>query len=250
MQLNFGVGTAILKRTDVTLTKPALLGVLQDLEVDFAQTLKEATGAYKLPVDVAPGPLKITGKAKFLRIQADTLNQTFLGMTETASSGTTMSIAEQQHSASTSLTVSNGSTFVEDLGVFYLSTGVQLQPVASAPAAGQYVAGSVGVGTYTINSADESASANLLIYYSYTVSNLINIALSNQLMGTGPVFELNAQQNYTVAGVAKSLFLKLNACRSSKLSFPFKNTDYTIQDFEFQAFADASNNIGTWASTE
>ncbi len=249
MQLNFGVGTAIAKRTDIANTKPALLGVLQDCEIDFSVTLKELMGQFKMAVDVAPATLKITGKAKFARIQADTINQLMLGMTETPAAGTDMTIAEAHTNASsTSYTVTNGSTFVEDLGVFYANTGVQLQPVASGPTAGQYVPGAGGVGTYTFASADNTAS--LLFYYSYTVTNLINLAGVNQLTGTGPVFSLNLSESYAVQGVNKKIFLKLNACRASKLNLPFKNADYTIQDFEFTAFADVSNNWGTLALAE
>ena len=65
-----------------------------------------------------------------------------------------------------------------------------------------------------------------------------------------PVFELQAKQDYFVQGVEKKLILKLNACRGSKWSLPFKNTDYTIQDFEFTAFCDANNNWGTFAFSE
>ncbi len=249
MQLNFGVGTAIAKRTDIANAKPSLLGVLQDCEIDFSVTLKELMGQYKMAVDVAPANLKITGKAKFARIQADTLNQLMLGLTETASAGTDMTVAEAHTNASsTSYTVTNGSTFVEDLGVFYANTGVQLQPVSSGPTTGQYVPGAAGVGTYTFASGDNAAS--LLFYYSYTVNSLINLAGANQLMGVGPIFSLNLSESYAVQGVTKKIFLKLNACRASKLNLPFKNTDYTIQDFEFTAFADVSNNWGTIAMTE
>ena len=68
--------------------------------------------------------------------------------------------------------------------------------------------------------------------------------------GSGPVFEFNAKQDYFVQGIEKKLIIKLNACRSSKWSLPFKNTDYTIQDFEFTAFADPNNNRGTFAFSE
>ncbi len=247
MQLNFGVGTAICKRTDIVNAKPSLLGVLQDCEIDFDVTLKELMGQYKMPVDVAPANMKITGKAKFARIQADTLNQLFLGQTETASAGTQMQVAETHTVASTTQVVTNGATFVEDLGVFYASTGVQLQPVTSSPSVGQYIPGAAGVGSYTFNAADEVA---LLFYYSYTVSNMISVAGTNQLMGAGPIFSLNLQQTYAVQGVNKNIFMKLNACRASKLTMPFKNTDYTIQDFEFTAFADVSNNWGTLVFSE
>jgi len=247
MQLNFGVGTAIGKRTDIANAKPSFLGVLQDLEIDVAVTLKELTGAYKMPVDVAPAAMKVTGKAKFARIQGASVNNLLLGQTETDNAGIDMAVAEAfvvPSSPPYTCTAANASKFIEDLGVFY-AAGAQLQPVASAPAQGQY---SVAAGIYTFAAAD--AGAALLAYYSYNSTSLVQLSLANQLMGTGPVFELQAKQDYFVQGVEKKLVLKLNACRGSKWSLPFKNTDYTIQDFEFTAFCDANNNWGTFAFSE
>lgn len=250
MQLNFGAGTCIGKRTDIANAKPSFLGVLQDLEIDIAQTLKELTGAYKMPVDVAPSSLKVTGKAKFARIQGATVNNLLLGQTETDAAGIDMAVAETFSVPGTSpytYTTTKGATYIEDLGVFY-ANGTQLQPVPSAPTVGQYIPGVAGTGTLTFAAADEGAA--LVTYYSYTATNLVQLSLANQLMGTGPVFELQAKQDYFVAGVEKKLILKLNACRASKWSLPFKNTDYTIQDFEFTAFCDPNNNWGTWAFSE
>ncbi|HLY04270.1 MAG TPA: hypothetical protein VKR31_00835 [Rhizomicrobium sp.] len=252
MQLNFGAGNAIGKRTDIANAKPSFLGVLQDLEIDIAQTLKELTGAYKMPVDVAPSNLKVTGKAKFARIQGASINNLLLGQTETDGAGIDMAIAESfsvPGSPSYVYQVTNHATFIEDLGVFYANGGAQLQPlsvlVGNTP--GQYTINSA-TGTYTFASGD--AGAALVCYYSYLVSTLVQISLANQLMGTGPVFELQAKQSYAVQGTTKELVLKLNACRASKWSLPFKNTDYTIQDFEFTAFCDSQNNWGTWSFSE
>ena len=247
MQLNFGVGTAIGKRTDIANAKPSFLGVLQDLEIDIAVTLKELTGQYRMPVDVAPANMKVTGKAKFARIQGASVNNLLLGQTETDSAGIDMAVAEAfSVPASTPFTYTsvNSARFIEDLGVFYAG-GAQLQPVASAPAQGQY---SVSAGIYTFAAADEGAA--MVAYYSYSSTSLVQLSLANQLMGTGPVFELQAKQDYFVQGVEKKLILKLNSCRGSKWSLPFKNTDYTIQDFEFTAFCDANNNWGTFAFSE
>src|ERR1700720_652902 len=148
MQLNFGVGTAIGKRTDIANAKPSFLGVLQDLEIDIAVTLKELTGQFRMPVDVAPANMKVTGKAKFARIQGASVNNLLLGQTETDASGIDMAVAEAfSVPAPTPFTyqTTNHPTFIEDLGVFYASGG-QLQPVTSAPAVGQY---SQSAGTYT-----------------------------------------------------------------------------------------------------
>src|SRR5579862_7259652 len=110
MQLNFGAGTAIGKRTDIANAKPSFLGVLQDIEIDIAQTLKELTGAYKMPVDVAPSNLKVTGKAKFARIEGATINNLLLGQTESDASGIDMAIQETQTVAAAVTAATNNTT--------------------------------------------------------------------------------------------------------------------------------------------
>ena len=248
--INFGVGTAIGRRTDVSNPTPSFLGVLQEIDISFDQTLKELMGQYKMPVDVAPAQLKVTGKAKFARISAYTLNDMFLGDDVTLSSGEAMAVAEAASVPATpgpyTVTVSHSGTFESDLGVFYSTTGIQLVRVAAGPTVGQY---SVSAGVYTFAAADQGVA--MLIYYNYTVTTLKKIAMDNKLMGTGPTFELNLQESYTNnIGTTNYLYLKLNACRSSKMTMPFKNMDYTISEFDFTAFADQSNNWGSISTSE
>lgn len=251
--INFGVGTAIGRRTDISNPTPAFLGILQEIDISFDQTLKELMGQYKMPVDVAPAQLKVTGKAKFARISAYTMNDMFLGESVTTSSGERMAVAET-HSVPSSpgpytVTTTNAATFENDLGVFYSATGIQLIRVAGgAEATGKYSVDE-GTGIYTFAAGD--AGAALLFYYDYTVTNLKQITMANTLMGSGPSFELNLQEAYTNnAGQTNYLYLKLNACRSSKMTFPFKNIDYTISEFDFTAFADQSNNWGAISTNE
>jgi hypothetical protein len=245
--VNFGVGTLIGRRTDIANASPAFMGIAQDCEISFDQTLKELVGQYKMPVDVAAAQLKVTGKAKFARIQANALNDLILGQTLTTGAGEQMAVAEAATIATT-VTVAHAATFVHDLGVFHALTGVQFTRVASAPTVGQYsVVETTGV--YTFNATDVGVAATF--YYSYTVTTMLQLSMANQLMGTGPSFEFHAQQSYTSnAGVLSTMNIKLNACKGSKLSWPFKNTDYTIQDFDFTAFADASNNWGVISFSE
>ena len=122
---------------------------------------------------------------------------------------------------------------------------MQLTPVASSPAQGQY---SVASGVYTFNSADNSAA--VLIYYSYTVASGNKISLANQLTGPLPMFEISLKETFNYFGTSKDLLVKLNACVSSKLSLPFSNQKFTVAEFDFQAIADASNNIGTISLSE
>jgi hypothetical protein len=44
--------------------------------------------------------------------------------------------------------------------------------------------------------------------------------------------------------LAQTLYIKLNRAISSKLTFATKLEDFTIPEFDFDAFADGSNNIG------
>ncbi len=245
---NFGIGSVIGRRTDVTGQPPSFFGTIQDISIDIDQTLVELYGQLKMPVDVAPSKMKISGKAKFARIQLNMLNNTLLGNTVTSASGFDMAAAEAITPTATTFTVSHGSTFVVDLGVFYASNGKQLSPVPSAPTVGQYIAGAANTGTYTITSTDEVA---LQVYYTYTVTTLSQMVGTNNFMGTGPIFELNCSNHYTNnLGVSNALNIRLNACRSSKFTFPFSNVQYTIPEFDFTAFADASGNWGTLAFTE
>ncbi len=244
-QFAFGSGTLIGKRTDITGTPPCLLGTLDTVSLDFDRKIETLLGQYAVPVAAGGGEFKITGKAKFARLQATQINNLFLGQTLTADSMLEMTTGETGTVASGAVTVANSATFVEDFGVFYAASGAQLAPVASSPAQGQY---SVASGVYTFNSADNGAA--VLIYYSYTVAAGNNISLANQLAGPLPLFEVSLKETFNYFGASKDLLVKLNACVSSKLSLPFSNQKFAIAEFDFQAIADSSNNIGTISLSE
>lgn len=247
-QFAFGSGTLIGKRTDVTGQPPALLGTLQDVSLDFDRKIETLLGQYNVAVAAGGGEFKITGKAKFARLQATQINNLFLGQTLTASSMVEMTTGEAGIVASAAITAANGANFVEDFGVFYAATGVQLTPVAASPAAGQYVAPSGSPGMYTFAAADNGAA--VLIYYSYTMPSGSKISLANQLTGPLPMFEVSLKETFNYFGTAKDLVVKLNACVAPKLSLPFSNQKFTVAEFDFQAIADASNNIGSISLSE
>jgi hypothetical protein len=249
-QFVFGSGTLIGKRTDVSNTPPALIGTLQDITLDFDRKVETLLGQYSMAVAAGGGEFKITGKAKHARFQATTLNNLFLGQTLTSTGMLEMATAEAVTAATTTFTVANGPTFTEDLGVYYAATGVQLTPVTASPAQGEYVPGAAGTGTYTIDAADENAA--LLVYYGYTTSTAgqNKIALANQLMGPVPLFEVSLKESFNYFGSQKDLVIKLNACFSSKLALQFSNQKFAIPELDFQAIADAANNIGTIGITE
>lgn len=136
------------------------------------------------------------------------------------------------------LDVANQANFNMDLGVYNQTTGVRFQQVAGSPSAGQY---SVSSGTYTFNSAD----AGTLIYINYIYNDVSNttgetLTINNLLMGVAPTWQMVLTETFN----NETFVLVLYSCTSSKLTFPFKLDDFTISELDFQAQANAANQIG------
>lgn len=248
----FGTGTLIAKRTDTANTPPFLFGVLQGVSIDFDQKLESLTGQNKVAVALGDGELKISGKAKFARLQMTMFANLLIGQATTVGAlemVSTGELAAIPASMPYTYVVANASqTPLEDFGVFYQSTGIQLAPVASGPATGQY-AFNATTGTYTFSTGD--ASAAVYVYYTYTSTSVGNkLSYANLLMGTSPVFEVYFKTTTSNFGVAKDVTIKLNACKSSKLSLSFANQKFVIPEFDFQAMADASGNVFTLTTSE
>jgi hypothetical protein len=247
----FGTGTLVAKRTDISLATPFLFGTLHDISLNFDQKLESLMGQNKVAVALGDGELKISGKAKFARLQMTLFSHLLLGSSVT-SGGVQMTsngeaITVPSGSPYTVVVVNAAQTPLADYGVFYQSTGIQLTLVSSAPTVGQY-AFNAATGTYTFAAAD--AGIALYVYYTYTASGGNKTVFSNPLMGTSPVFEVYFKTSTPNFGVAKDVTIKLNACKSSKLALSFANQKFTIPEFDFQAMADAAGNVFTLTTTE
>jgi hypothetical protein len=142
------------------------------------------------------------------------------------------------------VTVANAATYNDDLGVVHAATGKRFNRVTTPSSAGQYSV-NFATGVYTFSAAD--ASAGLLLSYTYNVATSgSKVAITNQLMGTTPTFKATFYSTYGGSGTA----LRLNACTASKLSLPTKIDDWTINELDFMAFADASGTIGYLSTVE
>ena len=229
-------GTAIANPT------PIQLGVLQDVQGDISYDEKTLYGAYQMPVAFGRGKGKFTFKAKAADFSAQAIASLFFGNTPTAGIRAVVDNVAGTVPAVTTYTITptvpSSGTWATDLGVRYSSTGISLTRVASAPTVGQY---SVAAGVYTFAAAD--ASAAVLISYEYTAvsTSQFQIPMTNLLMGAAPSFQSQLSLPYN----GKQMTFKMNNCVASKFSFPFKNEDFSVQDFEYMALADAAGNIGT-----
>ena len=226
-------------RSDISNSTPIQFGTLQDVSLDFSFSNKDLMGQYQMPVATARGAAKLTGKAKFARIDSQAFGDIFFGQTRTLNSSDQISSGEAAAVPSSSpytITAANAATFLDDLGVVYAATGLSLTHVAGSPTTGQY---SVANGVYSFAAADEGISVQL--NYLYTASSGSKLILTNQLMGQGPSFKLRLFNSYN----SRSAVYEFNQAMSTKLSLDFKNEDWTIPELDFSLFTDASNTLGT-----
>ena len=248
MQLSFGSGAVWGERTDVTGSDigPRQFGVLQDIQIDFDWTDKALYGQLQFPVAIARGQGKITGKAKFAQILGLLYSDIFFGLTPAVGQFAVSQLEAASVPATTpyTVTVANATDYNDDLGVVYAASGERFNRVTTPSGAGQYSV-NFTAGVYTFASAD--ASAAVLISYTYIVTTSgSKLTITNQIMGTTPTFKATFYTNYAGNGTA----LRLNACMADKLSLPTKVDDWTIQELDFSAFADASGTIGYLSTVE
>jgi hypothetical protein len=253
MQLSFGSGELWGERTDQTGSGigPRQFGVLQDIVIDFEWTTKELYGQYQFPVAIARGTGKITGKAKFAQIAGLLYSDLMFGQPATAGQLLIATREPDSVPATTpyTITVANASEYFDDLGVLYASTGRAFNRVTTPALAGQYSV-NFATGVYTFSAAD--AGAALLISYAYNNTTTgEKLTITNQLLGTTPTFKATFTQPISPgSSTAEPTSLRLNACTSSKFSLPTKLDDWTIQEFDFMAFADSSGTIGILSTVE
>lgn len=245
MQLAFGAGALWGERTDLTGSGigPQQFGVLQDVTIDFDFTTKELYGQFQFPVAIARGQGKITGKARLARILGRIFSDLFWGTTPaTGQLAVVENEAQIVSSASPfTLTCSNAADFNDDLGVYYAASGAPFSRVTTPSAAGQYSVAATGV--YTFDAADAGVAVLISYTYNATASGT-KITITNQLMGTSPTFKATFYGNFQ----GQPLSLRLNQCIGAKLSLPTRVDDFTIHEFDFDAFADVSGTVGYFST--
>lgn len=226
---------------------PLILGVLQDTEIDIKYETKKLHGQNQFPAAVGRGKGSITGKAKWAELYGAMLSTLVFGQAATAGLtsivGDTVGAAIPSTPFQITPTVPGGGTWAADLGVISAATGRPLTRVASAPATGQY---SVAAGVYTFAAADTGQT--VYINYRYTATSTVaqKSTVVNQPMGYSPTFRCDLYVPYNGA----SLVLTLESCISDGIKMGFKNDDFTIHDFSFEAFQNAAGQLLTWATTE
>jgi len=240
----FGAGVLYGRSLTNIPATPIRFGALQNVSIDISFSVKELHSSYQFPIALGRGTGKISGKADYAQFNAQAFNDLFFGNANPSTGEVKTAIGEAQTVTANIITATNNTTYTTDLGVVKASDGSPYTRVANAPAGQQYSCNET-TGVYTFN----SSQANTPVLVSYNYNDAVNgkkILIANQLLGNAPQFI----GVFTNTFQSKQMTLVLNACMSNKLTLATKLEDFTIPSFDFGAFADAANNIGTLSLDE
>lgn len=235
----FGPGILIVTRTDLTTPLAINVGYAQELSIDFAGTTKQLYGQKQFPLVAARSTIKATGKWKTAMISGLAWNAAFFGGTM-STGGIAWAVDSTALGSTLGVTVTNSSVFDADLGVTYSTKGLPLQRVSTltTPTAGQYNVGSSGV--YMFSTADGGLQMNFT--YSYTTGTGQSLLLTNQTIGNTPTFQLDYYTSLNQP-TAKPFVVRLYQNVGAKASMAFKLEDFMMPEFDFDLFANASNQV-------
>lgn len=233
--------------TAVTNPVPAKLGDMQDVSLDFSFDIKTLYGENQFPIAQGRAKGKVSGKAKMARIDPLVYSSLYFGQalasgTQSVYKDTTTGTAIPTTPFQITIDPPGSGVFLKNLGVRDVSTGADMTRVTSSPSAGQYsVVEATGV--YTFASADNVSGIKVQIDYAYTTSGSgQKLIVQNQPMGYVATFEAHIYLPYN----NKTLTIVLPAAVSTKLSLATKLDDFTIPEFDFEGFENASGTVMSW----
>jgi hypothetical protein len=216
---------------------PVQVAVLSDVSMDVSYDMKELRGQYQLPVDVARGPAKISCKAKNAAVSAG-LIYAALGGASAPVTGSKIGITGEAAVVPTTpfiVTVTNGATFYEDLGVIDMTTGLQMTRGATATGTGVYAVNTT-TGAYTFAAVD--VAHNVAITYSYTsAATGKTVTLNNTVMGQSIPFIMSVYNTYG----GKQFGWRFAAVHVPKIGFSLKAESYTEQDLDIIVAQDTTS---------
>jgi hypothetical protein len=239
----FGPGILWVTRTDIANATPTNIGFINEFSYDFSFDTKQLFGQNQFALLAARGTAKTTGKMKAATLSGSALNTVLLGGTWTAGTQydatTTAATAIPATPFTVTPTVPGSGTFNSDLGVTNAANGEPLTFVSGTPSAGQY---SHTAGAYLFSSADNVSAISVLISFSYTTTAGAGQSqvIQNSPIGTTPTFQLD----YKTALYGATYYLRLFQAIGSKAAMGHKITDFMLPEYDFEFFANASQQIG------
>jgi hypothetical protein len=222
---------------------PYPLLVMQEASIDDTSAIKKLFGQNARPFAIARGETTTTLKVKAARVLANVYNAMYYGQTLTTGllTGYNDSVGSVVPATPFQVIVSPPSTgvYTADLGVINSATGSPLKCVTGTPLTLQYAV-NPATGTYTFATADVG---NLYyINYQYSVSTATagyKMTVKNLAMGAAPAF----RARLTVIYQGKNFHIDARSCVCTKITFPFKNTDFAVPELDFELQDDGAGNI-------
>lgn len=219
---------------------PLRFGSLQEISVELDVELVRNRGNMQFGSVPTINNMAMKFIAKTAQISGLALHQLYFGSTPTAGSQGLVRdlVATVPASGPYTLTpaVPNSGTWAQDMGVQYSVSGIFLVPVSSAPAQGQYT---VVAGVYTFNAADHGAA--LTLNFLFTQATGISINQTNPWKGLAPQWQAVLVGQYN----GQQIVWNLARCASENLKMLLPLNNFSIPQFQFQAYGDASSAQGS-----
>lgn len=239
----FGPGILIVSRTDIVVPAPVNVGYAQEFSIDATASSKMLYGQNQWPLAVARGTIKGTGKFKAATLSGLAWGAMFYGQAPSTTGMIAWTVGSTYTTGSTggtgSLQIGSSSTFDADLGVYYSTTTLPLQRVATgSEVTGKYSITTGSPGLY--NFADQGA--NIRVTYTSTTSTGQSLLVQNQLLGTTPTFQIDYYTNFNQPA-AKPFVVRLYLAIAEKHTMQFKLEDFMIPEFDFGLSANAANQV-------
>lgn len=233
MQVSFGAGLVAFTPAGANPT-PIVCGVLQDVTLKASRSLKKLYGQNQWPVSVADAEGSLSGTAKFAQFYGTFIKQALSGSIATGQTIGAINEAGVVPATPFQVTTTNSANWIADLSVYDYTANKPLTRVASSPATGQY---SVAAGVYTFAAADTAHAVG--INYTYSATTGQTVSVTNQLMGTATTFTAALFNNYN----GQNSGVKLWSVALAGLDFALKNTDFEMQNLQFEGFSDGSGRV-------
>ncbi|MDD1679310.1 MAG: hypothetical protein LUO93_09055 [Methanomicrobiales archaeon] len=215
---------------------PVVFGLIKKMSAKMNQKIDMLYGSLKFPEEAAAGASTIEGSIDFHRVGSRTFAAILSGAAVTTGIKTGVN-GENGQVATNTFTVAHGANMYEDLGVFNTVTGLWMVRGSTASGAGIYAVNET-TGVYTFNAADSNPLCKF--YYSYTEAGVgETVTLTNDQMGTVPVFELAF---FTQFGTRKR-GLKLPAVVFEGLSLDFGSEEWMKASVNYHAMADSTGTV-------
>ena len=242
-QYQFGIGAlwAVLPGTPA---QPIRFGTVKNVTIEEKAKSEDLVGQARVAVAIGVSTTDISGTIDQAEIDANRFNALYWGANLNIGRVTAaMDEVQVVPAVSTyTVTVANGSNFVQDLGVLDANTGALLTPVTSGPTGDQYTVSPLGV--YTFPST--SASRKVKISYDWLdATGGASFTPINPLQGVAPIFQLRLSNPYR----GTILDMTLPNCVMLGKKLEFKNENFMIPNMNFKCFAGPNGQFMNWGTS-